>query len=138
MAASPVIKLNSGYDMPQVGFGLWKVDNPIAADVVYNAIKAGYRLFDGACGKLRWSILCCLYDIAVRTARREGQGSGMRESCKLPRPSMLPHVHTAWRGQNPCQATVGRLRAHDATVNAKDMGRHVHGSSLRYCTQGSG
>lgn len=45
------IKLNSGYDMPQVGFGLWKVDNNICADTVYNAIKAGYRLFDGACGK---------------------------------------------------------------------------------------
>lgn len=47
----PSIKLNSGHDMPQVGFGLWKVDNAVCADVVYNAIKAGYRLFDGACGK---------------------------------------------------------------------------------------
>ena len=46
----PTIKLNSGFDMPQVGFGLWKVDNAVASDVVYNAIKAGYRLFDGACG----------------------------------------------------------------------------------------
>jgi D-xylose reductase len=46
----PNIKLNSGYDMPQVGFGLWKVENATAADVVYTAIKAGYRLFDGACG----------------------------------------------------------------------------------------
>jgi D-xylose reductase len=46
---APVIKLNSGYEMPQVGFGLWKVDNAVASDVVYNAIKAGYRLFDGAC-----------------------------------------------------------------------------------------
>ncbi|KAB5578475.1 aldo/keto reductase [Coniochaeta sp. 2T2.1] len=45
----PNIKLNSGKEMPQVGFGLWKVDNAIAPDVVYNAIKAGYRLFDGAC-----------------------------------------------------------------------------------------
>ncbi|KAL1878620.1 hypothetical protein VTK73DRAFT_7701 [Phialemonium thermophilum] len=43
------IKLNSGYDMPQVGFGLWKVDNNVCADTVYKAIKAGYRLFDGAC-----------------------------------------------------------------------------------------
>jgi hypothetical protein len=50
MVAVPNIKLNSGFDMPQVGFGLWKVDNSIAADAVYNAIKAGYRLFDGACG----------------------------------------------------------------------------------------
>ncbi|OAA63730.1 d-xylose reductase [Niveomyces insectorum RCEF 264] len=47
--ASPTIKLNSGQPMPQVGFGLWKVDNKICADTVYNAIKAGYRLLDGAC-----------------------------------------------------------------------------------------
>lgn len=49
---SPTIKLNSGHDMPQVGFGLWKVDNEICADTVYNAIKTGYRLFDGACGRI--------------------------------------------------------------------------------------
>jgi hypothetical protein len=47
----PTIKLSSGHEMPQVGFGLWKVDNAIASDTVYNAIKAGYRLLDGACGK---------------------------------------------------------------------------------------
>ena len=42
--------------MPLVGFGLWKVDNANCADIVYNAIKCGYRLFDGACGKyLAWS-----------------------------------------------------------------------------------
>ena len=42
------IKLNSGYDMPQVGFGCWKVTNSTCADTIYNAIKVGYRLFDGA------------------------------------------------------------------------------------------
>ncbi|KAI1811303.1 NADP-dependent oxidoreductase domain-containing protein [Poronia punctata] len=46
---TPTIKLSSGYEMPQVGFGLWKVENAEAADIVYNAIKVGYRLFDGAC-----------------------------------------------------------------------------------------
>jgi D-xylose reductase len=35
--------------MPQVGFGLWKVDKETCAETVYNAIKTGYRLFDGAC-----------------------------------------------------------------------------------------
>ncbi|KAJ7246893.1 Aldo/keto reductase [Mycena haematopus] len=35
--------------MPLVGFGLWKVTKSTCADTVYNAIKAGYRLFDGAC-----------------------------------------------------------------------------------------
>lgn len=51
MAANvPYVTLNDGNKMPQVGFGLWKVDNDTCADTVYNAIKAGYRLFDGACG----------------------------------------------------------------------------------------
>lgn len=36
--------------MPLVGHGLWKISNDTIADHVYNAIKAGYRLFDGACG----------------------------------------------------------------------------------------
>ncbi|MCJ1479527.1 NAD(P)H-dependent D-xylose reductase (XR) [Lambiella insularis] len=49
--ASPAVKLNSGHEMPLVGFGLWKVNNDTCADTVYNAIKTGYRLFDGACGK---------------------------------------------------------------------------------------
>lgn len=42
------LKLNSGYEMPQVGFGCWKVNNDTCADQIYNAIKVGYRLFDGA------------------------------------------------------------------------------------------
>ncbi|KAJ5679145.1 NAD(P)H-dependent D-xylose reductase xyl1 [Penicillium macrosclerotiorum] len=47
--AIPSVKLNSGFEMPLVGFGLWKVNNDTCADQVYEAIKAGYRLFDGAC-----------------------------------------------------------------------------------------
>lgn len=47
---APTVKLNSGFDMPLVGFGLWKVNNDTCADQVYEAIKAGYRCFDGACG----------------------------------------------------------------------------------------
>jgi D-xylose reductase len=50
---SPTLKLNSGYEMPIVGFGLWKVNNDTCADQVYEAIKAGYRLFDGACGEFQ-------------------------------------------------------------------------------------
>lgn len=46
----PKLKLNNGQELPQVGFGLWKVDKETCAETVYNAIKAGYRLFDGACG----------------------------------------------------------------------------------------
>ncbi|KAI0962005.1 hypothetical protein AcW1_000929 [Taiwanofungus camphoratus] len=38
----------TGQKMPVVGFGLWKVTKSTCADTVYNAIKAGYRLLDGA------------------------------------------------------------------------------------------
>jgi len=34
--------------MPAIGLGLWKIPKPICADTVYNAIKIGYRLLDGA------------------------------------------------------------------------------------------
>ncbi|KAI5868365.1 Aldo/keto reductase [Durotheca rogersii] len=44
----PTVKLASGYDMPIVGFGIWKVPNEAAADQVYNAIRLGYRHIDGA------------------------------------------------------------------------------------------
>jgi D-xylose reductase len=43
--------LNNGLKMPIVGHGLWKIPKPVTADHVYDAIKAGYRLFDGACGE---------------------------------------------------------------------------------------
>jgi len=42
------IALKSGAKMPLVGFGLWKVNKDTGAETVYNAIKAGYRLFDSA------------------------------------------------------------------------------------------
>ncbi|KDE02644.1 NAD(P)H-dependent D-xylose reductase xyl1 [Microbotryum lychnidis-dioicae p1A1 Lamole] len=41
------LKIANG-SMPTVGFGLWKVPKPQCADVVYNALKLGYRLLDGA------------------------------------------------------------------------------------------
>ena len=57
MNSVPTVKLNSGYEMPLVGFGLWKVNNDTCADQVYNAIKTGYRLLDGACGGFRVSVV---------------------------------------------------------------------------------
>jgi len=45
--ATAVLK-RTGQKMPLVGFGLWKVTKSTCADTVYNAIKTGYRLLDGA------------------------------------------------------------------------------------------
>jgi len=42
------ITMNTGAKMPTVGFGCWKVDKDKCADIVYTAIKNGYRLIDEA------------------------------------------------------------------------------------------
>jgi D-xylose reductase len=47
--SSPAITLQrTGAKMPAIGFGTWKIPNAQAPETIYNAIKAGYRLFDGA------------------------------------------------------------------------------------------
>lgn len=49
MSNIPTITLKpTGQKMPLIGFGAWKVPNATCADTIYNAIKAGYRLIDGA------------------------------------------------------------------------------------------
>lgn len=45
----PCFNLNDGNKMPMVGLGLWKIPRDVCADTVYEAIKIGYRLLDGAC-----------------------------------------------------------------------------------------
>lgn len=45
---SRVVTLNNGLKMPLVGLGCWKIPNDVCATQVYEAIKIGYRLFDGA------------------------------------------------------------------------------------------
>lgn len=42
------LQLSMSLAMPLTGFGLWKVPAAEASDVVYNALKTGYRLLDGA------------------------------------------------------------------------------------------
>lgn len=47
--STPTLKLSStDAAMPMVGMGLWKVAQADAAEAVYQAIKAGYRMLDGA------------------------------------------------------------------------------------------
>ena len=44
----PTVLLNSGNPIPQLGFGVFKVDEDETERVVTDAIEAGYRHFDGA------------------------------------------------------------------------------------------
>lgn len=49
MTADYVTLDRTGDKMPLRGFGCWKVAKEDAENTIYNAIKIGYRLFDGAC-----------------------------------------------------------------------------------------
>ena len=43
------LTLTSGDRMPAIGLGLWKIPTDVCSDVVYNALKEGYRCLDSAC-----------------------------------------------------------------------------------------
>jgi D-xylose reductase len=49
MVAEFVTLNRTGDKMPLRGFGCWKIDKKDCENTVYQAIKLGYRLFDGAC-----------------------------------------------------------------------------------------
>lgn len=46
--ALPIIALNDGRAMPQLGFGTFKIENDDAAEAVRNAVEIGYPLVDTA------------------------------------------------------------------------------------------
>ena len=50
MAGVPVLTLNDGNTIPQIGLGVWQVEPDITARVVRDGIAAGYRLIDTAEG----------------------------------------------------------------------------------------
>lgn len=48
MTSSPVITLNNGVDIPQLGFGTWQVAADEARDITLKALEVGYRHIDTA------------------------------------------------------------------------------------------
>lgn len=48
MSMSPLIRMNDGREIPQLGFGIWQVPKDETGDVVSNVLSMGYRLIDGA------------------------------------------------------------------------------------------
>jgi len=50
MTSSPTLTFHDGHSIPQLGFGVWQVENEVAAEVVPKALLAGYRHIDTARG----------------------------------------------------------------------------------------
>lgn len=64
MSLSPLIELNDGYKIPQLGFGTWPLNDEEVADAVVSALEAGYRHID----------------TAVKYGNEAGVGEGIRRS----------------------------------------------------------
>ena len=64
MTRAPLITLNDGHSIPQVGLGTWPLDDDQAATAVVQALEAGYRHID----------------TAVKYGNEQGVGNGIRAS----------------------------------------------------------
>jgi 2,5-diketo-D-gluconate reductase A len=64
MTLSPLIKLNDGHSIPQMGLGTWPLDDDQVAAAVVTAVEAGYRHID----------------TAVKYGNEEGVGNGILAS----------------------------------------------------------
>lgn len=47
-AEQPYVKFRDGNAIPQLGFGVWQIDDDTTSDIVGQALKAGYRHIDTA------------------------------------------------------------------------------------------
>ncbi|WP_111558504.1 aldo/keto reductase [Paracoccus sediminilitoris] len=91
----PMMTLNDGHKMPQLGTGIWQIDDAKTPEVVAQALKTGYRLIDGAA--------------AYKNER--GMGEGIRAS-GVPRDQIFV-TSKLW---NDAQGYDQALRAFDQTM----------------------
>ncbi len=67
MTDYPMLTLNDGRQLPQIGFGTWQIDNDKAADAVRTAVDVGYKMVDTA----------AIYQ------NEKGVGEGLSESSQI-------------------------------------------------------
>ena len=48
MTDYPMLALNDGRQLPQIGFGTYQIDNDKAAEAVRTAVDVGYKMVDTA------------------------------------------------------------------------------------------
>lgn len=91
----PMMALNDGNRMPQLGAGIWQIDDAATPEAVAQALRIGYRLIDGA----------------AAYGNERGLGEGVRGS-GLPRGEVFV-TSKLW---NDAQGFDAALRAFDATM----------------------
>ncbi|WP_405403484.1 aldo/keto reductase [Paracoccus sp. Ld10] len=96
MMTQPMMTLNDGHAMPQLGTGIWQIEDAATPAVVGEALRRGYRLIDGA----------------AAYKNEAGMGRGIRDS-DVPRDQIFV-TSKLW---NDAQGHDAALRAFDATMD---------------------
>ncbi|WEV28676.1 aldo/keto reductase [Streptomyces sp. 71268] len=96
MSKVPSITLNTGAPLPQLGFGVWQVENDAATAAVSTALEAGYRSVD----------------TAAAYENEEGTGKAVAES-GIPREELFITTKV-WNTDQGYDAT---LRAFDSSLS---------------------
>lgn len=90
------ITLNNGLQMPQLGFGVWRVENDRATTAVSNALETGYRLID----------------TAMIYKNEQGVGKAIRES-SIPREELFVTTKV-WNNDQGYENTI---KAYEASLD---------------------
>lgn len=91
----PMMTLNDGRTMPQLGTGIWQIDDAATPAVVAEALRMGYRLIDGA----------------AAYKNEAGMGAGVRDSGVA-----RDQIFVTSKLWNDAQGHDAALRAFDATM----------------------
>lgn len=92
----PMMTLNDGRTMPQLGTGIWQIEDAATPAVVAEALRIGYRLIDGA----------------AAYKNEAGMGQGIRDSGVA-----RDEIFVTSKLWNDAQGHDAALRAFDATMD---------------------
>ena len=96
----PMMTLNDGRTMPQLGTGIWQIEDAKTPEVVSEALRVGYRLIDGA----------------AAYKNEAGMGRGIRDSDVV-----RDQIFVTSKLWNDAQGHDAALRAFDATMERSGL-----------------
>lgn len=96
----PMMTLNDGRTMPQLGTGIWQIEDAKTPEVVAEALRVGYRLIDGA----------------AAYKNEAGMGAGIRDSDVV-----RDQIFVTSKLWNDAQGHDAALRAFDATMERSGL-----------------
>lgn len=89
---TPMVTLNDGNLIPQIGLGVLRIDDEGVTSVVESALEAGYRHIDGAAGYNNEAGVGRALNNAGFTEGEQRKTCGLRRNCAIPSRGMTAHA----------------------------------------------